>query len=200
MTATRNRSHDAKAKVRTAMLEAAGELLIEHGYEGLTLAKVAKKVGFATTNIYRYFDSKDDLLYATIEDAFVEFGERLEHAYVSQTDPIERLLALGHAYVDFADEHPVPYTLMFVLKTDYLFSQRQVPGIGKLGYLTKAIEEGMTTGAIRQVDAPALSHVLWGLLHGIVTLADAMPLWDEYTKEAALHEAFKTIRLSLMCK
>ncbi len=195
--ATRHRSSVDKAKVRQAMTLAAAELLVEAGYEGVTLAKVAKRVGFATTNIYRYFDSKDDLIYAAIEDGFVAFGERLEAAYRSTDDPLERILTLGRAYAQFAADYPVHYELMFVLKTDYLFGERDVPGVDKLGYLTKALGEAMAQGVIRQGNVQAMANTQWALLHGVITLSNAMPFIDDKQREEALEEAFTVTRMSL---
>lgn len=195
--ATRNRSFTDKAKVKQAMTQAAAELLIESGYDGVTLAKVAKRVGFATTNVYRYFDSKDDLIYAAIEDGFVAFGERLEAAYRSTDEPVERILILGHAYVSFAADYPVHYELMFVLKTDYLFGERPVPGVDKLGYLRQALEEAMVAGVVRQGNLQAMVNAHWALLHGVITLANAMPFIDDIQREEALAEAFTVTKLSL---
>ncbi len=194
---TRNRSDDDKARVRKAMLEAASELLVERGYDGLTLAEVGKKVGFATTNVYRYFDNKNDLIYAAIEDAFVAFGERLEVAKRSTDEPFERIFALGRAYVQFAADHPAPYYLMFVDKTDYLFGERVVPGVDKLGYLFEAVGEAMQAGAMQRGNVEATAHVLWGQLHGVLMLTDAMPFISEVQGEEAIEEAFTMMRLGL---
>lgn len=194
---SRNRNDGDKARVRKAMLEAAGELLVNEGYGALTLAKVGKKVGFTTTNVYRYFDNKDDLIYAAIEDSFVAFGERLEAAKQATENPVERILTLGRAYVQFAVDHPVPYYLMFVDKTDYLFGEREVPGVDKLSYLFEAVGEAMHAGMIRQGDVEAIAHVLWGQLHGILMLTDAMPFISRAQGEAALEEAFEMMKLSL---
>lgn len=194
---TRNRSDDDKAKVRKAMLEAARELLVEKGYDGLTLGKVGKKVGFTTTNVYRYFDNKNDLIYAAIEDAFVTFGERLEEAKGSTDKPFERIFALGRAYVQFARDHPVPYYLMFVDKTDYLFGEREVPGVDKLSYLFEAVGEAIHAGTIRQGNVETTAHVLWGQLHGILMLTDAMPFMSRAQGEEAIEEAFTMMRLGL---
>ncbi len=197
MTSTRNRSDGDKAKVRKAMLEAAGELLVERGYDGVTITAIGQRVGFTATNIYRYFETKDDLIYAAIEEAFVEFGQRLERAYHSSDDPLERILALGRAYVAFAKDHPVPYELMFVLKTDYLFTEREVPSIDKLSYIVQALGEAMAAGAVRQGNPQAMANTLWGLLHGVITLSAAMPFIDEQQREEALEEVFTVVNLSL---
>jgi AcrR family transcriptional regulator len=195
MSVIRHRSDEDKAKVRTAMLEAAGELLVKEGYDGVTLAKVGKKVGFTTTNVYRYFENKDELIYAAIEDAFIIFGERLEYAKQTTPDPFARIFRLGEAYVRFAEEYPVAYYLMFVDETDW--GKREIPGVDKLRYIVEALEEAMQIGQIRRGNPHTLGDVLWGLLHGIITLAKTMPFIDRKRKEAALAEAFELMKCQL---
>ncbi len=125
------------------------------------------------------------------------FGERLEAAYRSTAEPMERIIALGRAYVQFAADYPVHYELMFVLKTDYLFGEREVPGVDKLGYLTQALEEAMAQGVIRQGNLQAMVNTQWGLLHGVIILSNAMPFIDDAQREEALEEAFVVTELSL---
>ena len=45
-----------------AMLDAAIELLAEHGYGGLTVEAVAARAGVAKTTVYRRWPGKDELL------------------------------------------------------------------------------------------------------------------------------------------
>lgn len=191
---SRHRSEEDKAKVRKAMAQAAGELLVKKGYDGVTLAKVGKKVGFTTTNVYRYFDSKDDLIYAAVEGSFVEFGERLEQAKQSAADPLERVHSLGRAYLQFADDHPVAYHLMFVAETD--FGEREIPGVDKLRYLTEAVAEAMHAGEV-EGDPIAVTDTLWALMHGVVMLAQVIPFIDEARREAMIEEAFNLTDLVL---
>lgn len=179
------------------MTQAAAELLVQAGYEGVTLAKVAERVGFTTTNVYRYFESKDDLIYTAIEDGFAAFGERLEAAYQSTDKPLERILALGRAYVQFAADYPVHYELMFVLKTDFLFGERPLPDVDKLAYLSRAVETATRQGAIRQGNVQAIVNAHWALFHGVITLSRVMPFIDDRQREEALTEAFEIARRSL---
>jgi AcrR family transcriptional regulator len=50
------------AKRRREILEAALELLAEHGYAGASLRKVAAKIGIAQPSLYHYFASKEELV------------------------------------------------------------------------------------------------------------------------------------------
>ncbi len=53
-----------KLAIRDAILRAAAEQFRQNGYAGTSLARVAQAAGTATSNLYVYFDSKLDILFA----------------------------------------------------------------------------------------------------------------------------------------
>lgn len=55
--------HDDKA---AAVLAAAGRVFAERGYEGATMAEVAREAGFSKAGVYHYYASKEDLLYGLL--------------------------------------------------------------------------------------------------------------------------------------
>ncbi len=58
----RARTPEAKAKRRTAILVAAEELLNQGGLEHTTLNAIATTAGITKSNIYRYFESREEIL------------------------------------------------------------------------------------------------------------------------------------------
>ena len=64
------RREKQKAELRSELVEAAHKLVQEEGYEGLTIRKLAKRVGYAPMSVYSYFADKQDILFALAEDAF----------------------------------------------------------------------------------------------------------------------------------
>ena len=61
--AIRHRRDQEKQELRQTILNAAGELFLEQGYERFSLRKVAERIGYSPTTIYLYFRDKDDLLF-----------------------------------------------------------------------------------------------------------------------------------------
>lgn len=53
---------------RTALVEAAGKLFAEKGYEATTMDEIAAAAGFAKGTLYHYFENKSGLLGALRED------------------------------------------------------------------------------------------------------------------------------------
>src|SRR5260221_2882801 len=118
--AIRHRQDQEKQELRHAILTAAGELFLEHGYERFSLRKVAERIGYSPTTIYLYFRDKDDLLFTVVDEGFGRFGQQLEAAAASTQEPWARLIAHGRALLAFGLHQPVYYQLMFMQRTDFL--------------------------------------------------------------------------------
>lgn len=61
---------------REAILEAALVLFQKKGLENVTLVDIAEKVGTATSNIYRYFDSREHIYLSVLERQGSEWEKR----------------------------------------------------------------------------------------------------------------------------
>jgi AcrR family transcriptional regulator len=171
--------------MRQTILDAAGELLLEQGDAGFSLRKIAERIGYSATTIYRYFRNRDDLIFAVTEEGFRRFGIALQEAFDSENEPLERVRALGRAYIDFGIENPVYYRVMFMLRP-HLLTERQPDAnearIDSFGLLRAAVEQAVRSGATGPRDAEAVSDALWAVVHGVVSLGITMPF---YTRDQA---------------
>jgi AcrR family transcriptional regulator len=174
--ASAQRREQQRESLRRTILTAAGELFLAHGYEGFSLRRVAERIGYSATTIYRYFANKDDLLFAIVHDGFQHFGQELLAAARSTDDPAQRLEALGLAYIRFGMENPVHYQLMFMQRADLLFQRRAgqtPPPIESFNILQQAVQQALDAGVLRRGNAQTYSHVLWALVHGLTSMAVA---------------------------
>ncbi|MGH6856995.1 MAG: TetR/AcrR family transcriptional regulator [Methylocella sp.] len=69
--AARSPGRPRNADVDAAILDAALDLLIEHGVEGTTIEQVAKRAGVTRPTVYRRFPDKNQMLVAAIHMAHV---------------------------------------------------------------------------------------------------------------------------------
>lgn len=67
-----------KVEVRDAILRSAFRLFARRGYAATTLAQIAAKAGVSTANVYVYFGSKLEILYAIYDPWMRARLERLE--------------------------------------------------------------------------------------------------------------------------
>jgi len=83
-----------KPAVREAILGSALRLFARKGYARTTLEEVARGAGVSTANLYVYFGSKLEILYAIYEPWLRERFAALEAAMARQSDPRRKLRLL----------------------------------------------------------------------------------------------------------
>jgi AcrR family transcriptional regulator len=89
---TRRKRADGELS-RERILDAAGEIAAERGYEGASIALVSAKCGLPASSIYWHFKNKDDLIAAVIERSF---GDWLKAWQVPvEGSPQDRLVGLA---------------------------------------------------------------------------------------------------------
>ncbi|MGH8918244.1 MAG: TetR family transcriptional regulator [Actinomycetes bacterium] len=81
-----------QAARRRRVIEAAAELAGEGGYEAVQMRDVAARADVALGTIYRYFESKDQLLAATLVDWAARLRRRLDAKPPVGATPTERVV------------------------------------------------------------------------------------------------------------
>ena len=102
-----------RAELTAEITEAARRQLAEVGAAALSLRAVAREVGMASSAVYRYFSSRDDLLTRLIIDGYDALGEAAEAADDPAAPPQRRWQAVCTAVRDWARAHPHEYALLY---------------------------------------------------------------------------------------
>ncbi|MFH8404695.1 TetR/AcrR family transcriptional regulator [Streptomyces sp. NPDC018019] len=103
-----------RAQVQQEVKEAALTQIAAGGIEALSINAIAKTLGMSGPALYKYFRNRDDLLTALISDGYEDAAEAIRTAAHRAADrsPRDRLLALAHAYRDWALAQPHRYLLL----------------------------------------------------------------------------------------
>jgi TetR/AcrR family transcriptional regulator, transcriptional repressor of aconitase len=83
-------SREHKELRRAKLIEAAAAVFMEHGYENTTMKHVMEKAAVSRGGLYQYFENKEDLFHAVIENQQKEIIE----------DSLEKLLQTQDSYWD----------------------------------------------------------------------------------------------------
>ncbi|MCS0634942.1 TetR/AcrR family transcriptional regulator [Streptomyces sp. LP05-1] len=164
------------ARLRDDIVAAAAGLLAETGDErAITLRSVARRVGIAAPSIYAHFPDQPAIMLAVVREAHVELNGALRHAVDrAGRDPRERLGALCHAYLTFAQDHPERYRTMFgglwmPALGESSVTERDLTDLGQesLALLADLLAECVAAGASASTDPAADAVALWLGLHGL---------------------------------
>ena len=105
----------ARAELTREIKDEARRQLAAEGAQRLSLRAVARSLGMASSAVYRYFPSRDDLLTALIIDAYDALGAAVEAADAAHPRPAlrQRWRAACHAVRTWARDHPHEYALIY---------------------------------------------------------------------------------------
>jgi AcrR family transcriptional regulator len=67
-----------KADTHEAIRAAAVDLFLEHGYEGTTMEAIADAAHISVRTVFRYFPTKEDLLFGDVEHELADLRDLLE--------------------------------------------------------------------------------------------------------------------------
>ena len=137
------------------IVAAARELLEADGPDGLSMRRIAERVGIRAPSIYKHLPDKRALESALISTGFEEWAAVSEAAVRDSDDPVR---ALAGAYRRHALEHPHLYRLMTERP---LARERLAPGV----------EERAARPIVEAAgNDPDTARAIWAFAHGMTML------------------------------
>lgn len=153
--------------LKTAMIQAALELVRKKGPRGFTLNEASRTAGVSVSAPYNHFKDKDALLIEVVLLGSRTLEAELRTAADSADPPQERLLAVYLAYVGFAQRHPDLFAVMFqsgIDKNPYPeVHASAAKAFAMAAELAAQIEPSQTS-------AEQLAMAIWAMAHGFATL------------------------------
>jgi AcrR family transcriptional regulator len=158
--------------LRSALIQAADEIIAEGGIEAFSLRAAAQRAGVSPGAPAHHFGSAKGLLTEVALLAFERASLYLEEAGRTE-DPAADIRAIGLAFVTFAVNHPGHFRLMFrndlVNRSDPRLSEVRTWPAGRIGLAIAAYGGNTNLDMNRFEDA---ADILGGLatLHGLAHL------------------------------
>jgi len=155
------------------ILDAAIEVIAEHGFFHSRVSEIADRAGVADGTIYLYFKNKDELLMAAIDSAFHRFIRRAKVALDEITDPREKLRRMAFLHLEGLGANR---NLAIVFQTELRHSAKF---LGQFSHnlmveyfdvIKGVLREGQTAGVFRaEMSVTIAAHCFFGAVDEIVT-------------------------------
>jgi AcrR family transcriptional regulator len=173
----KERRERVKSETRDKILDAARELFVTEGYEGVSMRKLAEKIEYSPTAIYVYFADKEDLFHQLCNEDFARLAEVFQSSAMP-LDPLARLREIGRIYVEFGIRYPNHYKLMFMTPHpcgDLNEEDQQIRGNPEkdaYALLKLTVEQALAAGRFRNdvADAELICQTVWAAVHGVISL------------------------------
>jgi len=158
--------------LRSALLEAAEAELCEQGIEAFSLRSVAKRAGVSHGAPAHHFSDANGLLTALAASGYDGLiSMQTERQKNAKPDAISQMVALGLGYIDFAEQNPELFRLMFSSekpdRSDKQFADVSIKAFNMLLSGAELVSEQHPFS-----DQNALHYLMasWSVVHGLAEL------------------------------
>ncbi|MBS0658848.1 MAG: TetR/AcrR family transcriptional regulator [Verrucomicrobia bacterium] len=159
------------------ILRVARQLLLDHGYFGMTMDRIAAGIEYSKGTLYQHFASKEDVLCALALESEVKRKEFFERAAQFSGNARERMTAIGAAYELYFRLHPTYFRSEQMIHSQELLtkiSQERRDQVMVCGARCHELMTGIIADAqtARQLHLPGgmtpgtLAFILWSLTSG----------------------------------
>ena len=149
------------------IVQAAAEEFREQGFEAATLEAVAGRLGMLKGSLYNYIDTKDDLLFAVIQEPAEQLLSSLRDLQQRRDESSTvRLLQLFHDQVKiFSDHYPAAFVYLQQLGRPSQPSAFREMDAAYIAAIEEIITDGISAGEFSSALRPAVAtRALVGIL------------------------------------
>ena len=168
MTSATDRYHHGD--LPNALRRAAVDVIDERGLGAFSLREVARRAGVSHTAPAHHFGDMRGLLTSLAIEGFDALHHAMTDAVAGIDDPVERLTALGVAYVELGRTHHAHCEVMFrthVVDTDD--ADLQTCGLQSYGVLQNALQAIIDDEQL-EVSIDDATWFCWSTMQGLVVL------------------------------
>ena len=188
-------------QTKERIVDAAYRALVKQGYHETSMKDIAAEAGVAPGLAHYYFETKEDLLVATIERACQPVMEAWRQAGMNLTGPLPEdadPMVVARMGFELAKEELRTYRGLFLLTFDMFGVGLHNPKIAAavrafiderrafIARITQGVIAGMNEAPMASADA--IAAALWGSLHGIYLQKLMNPDFDAEAAIDALSE------------
>ncbi len=164
-----------------ALRAATAELVAERGPTGFSLREVARRAGVSHAAPAHHFGGSKGLLTSVATEGFERLCAAFDVAVADLTDPVERLTAMGKAYVNNALDYPGHFGVMCNDElVDHDDPEFAVASIGAYERLLGAITDIRDT-LNSDLDVDVAATMTWSVVHGLAVLSPGLDRVAEKT-------------------
>ncbi len=164
------------------------ELFSSRDFHEVSLQDVARRANVSLQTIYKYFGSKEALVYSMLDTLLGRLAERMIDHLQGIDDARERLRKTCWVTLDYMDKHPAVMLLMFTAvpvsrhKNIDIYESPEL-----MGAFLGVLKDGQARGVLNsQVSSKVLLDVFMGMVGRVVLMhivrGEKTPLTDQFNE------------------
>ena len=155
------------------ILDATCRVVARHGFQGATVERVAEEAEIAKGTVYLYFQNKDELFTAAVEQGIQNFTGQVRTQVVEALTPIEKLQRLIEVSLELSDTYR-DFFKTLLLERNFLAASPSHPEaahmldlyLAHIRFIEEIIQDGVRVGVFRPHNVEASAFVLNEAIRG----------------------------------
>lgn len=179
--------------LKNALIQAGIEILSREGTQAMSLRRVAKRAGVSHAAPYAHFADKQALIAAIAAEGYKKLYQQLSSAQFGQDDPLARLMAIAHAYLQFALDEPDHFRITFsgIVKAEKDYPEYVEQSKRCFALVAMVVEDCQAKGFFVGDDTQMLATSIWSCIHGFVQLLLANQFPGALMAQYSIHDLFR---------
>ncbi|MES2681476.1 MAG: TetR/AcrR family transcriptional regulator [Bacteroidota bacterium] len=151
-----------------AIRKKAVEMIVNEGFDGLSMAKLAKAAGVSPATIYIYYKNREDLLHQLFNDsqkAFAEYGLR---NFDPEATLEEGLWRQWKNRLEFILEHPIYFKFFEQFRNSHLINHKNVNMTEFRESMMLFVKNAIKRGELAKMEPEIFWSVAYGSFYSLV--------------------------------
>ncbi len=161
--------------IKKKIIDAANDILINEGYENLSIRKIADKIEYSPGIIYHYYKDKAEIIRCVVDIGYGNILKKVGTVPIDKENPDQTLIMVLRAYIEFFLDNPGQFRA--ILMNDINAVQDKVnileKGISKkrksMEKLCQLISLCIEKGKFREMDEELTAQIIWTATHGLIS-------------------------------
>ncbi len=152
---------------RDRIIKSAVNLFMQQGVAKTTTKQIAASAAVAEGSIYRYFPSKDGLAWQVFKEYHQHIAVQLQQSVSQDINLEEKIHSLVSCFLKMADEDWLMFSYYLTSQHTHMKSVTE-DMLTPYQVLTEVVEQGISTGGIKNIEANVITAMVMGAVHQIV--------------------------------
>ncbi len=155
------------------ILDATCRVVAQYGFQGATVGRVAEEAEIAKGTVYLYFQNKESLFTAAVEQGIQNFTSQVRSQVAEALSPLEKIQRLIEASLELSDIHR-DFFKTLLLERNFLAASPHHPEaahmldlyLAHIHFIEELIQDGVRVGVFRAHNVEASAFALNEAIRG----------------------------------
>jgi AcrR family transcriptional regulator len=193
------RRQTEKKIIRKKIIDASSEILVQEGYENLSIRKIASRIEYSPGIIYHYFKDKAEIIAFVVEEGYGNILKCISEIPIDTENPDKSIVNGLRSYIELMLENPQQFRA--ILMNDIEAIQEKVnmlqEGVSKkrksIQGLCKLVELGIEKNIFKKIDIELTAQIMWTSTHGLISRLIIEKNISSQQKERIINHHFEVL-------